>query len=258
MTISERGRISRMDGQPTRAGWYRRVPQAWLAWAVFVKRPALPQAIDPHPARGLKAVLALFGLDLLLMAVLLGTFGLAMTLGLEMPAHMLDELELTHGLIALIIVGAPLAEEIVFRGWLSGRPGHLLASPAAIAGVIALLMSGAAFAQGQTAAQPYLLTAAVATGFALAALFLLRRRGAVSWFRRNFLWFFWASAILFAAIHLTNFAAAGAAMLPLVLPQFVLALILGYLRVHHGLWSAVLLHALHNSVFISLVLFGAG
>ena len=65
---------------------------------------------------------------------------------------------------------------------------------------------------------------------------------------------FWASAIAFAAVHLTNFATAGPAVLPLVLPQFMLALLLGYLRVTHGLWSAVLLHMLHNGLFISLVL----
>jgi membrane protease YdiL (CAAX protease family) len=47
-------------------------------------------------------------------------------------------------------------------------------------------------------------------------------------------------------------------MLPLTLPQFFLALILGYLRVNHGLWASMTFHALHNCVFIGLVLVAGG
>ena len=43
-------------------------------------------------------------------------------------------------------------------------------------------------------------------------------------------------------------------LLPLVLPQFVIGAILGYTRVTYGLWASILLHALHNGAFISLVL----
>ena len=39
-----------------------------------------------------------------------------------------------------------------------------------------------------------------------------------------------------------------------VLPQFVIGAILGYTRVTYGLWASILLHALHNGAFISLVL----
>ena len=42
--------------------------------------------------------------------------------------------------------------------------------------------------------------------------------------------------------------------LPLVLPQLVTGTMLGYLRVHYGLWASIMLHALNNGAFISLVL----
>ena len=56
-------------------------------------------------------------------------------------------------------------------------------------------------------------------------------------------------------MHLTNFPADQlATALPLVLPQFVIGTILGYTRVHYGLWASVLLHMLHNGAIIALVL----
>ncbi|MBL4718020.1 MAG: CPBP family intramembrane metalloprotease, partial [Erythrobacter sp.] len=66
---------------------------------------------------------------------------------------------------------------------------------------------------------------------------------------------FWLSTLAFASVHLFNFPAEDMAMaLPLVLPQFATGTMLGYLRVHYGLWASVLLHLLHNGAFISLVL----
>jgi membrane protease YdiL (CAAX protease family) len=233
-------------------------PAAWRAWSAFVRRPTLPGRAAPGVLEGLRAIPPLFGLDLAFMAVLLGALGLALRFGLDMPEHMLGELELTPALIAFIVIGAPLGEEIAFRGWLSGRPGHLLATPAVLVALLAMLGAGAAFNAGSAAATTYLLICAIAALFAAGALFFWRKRDALGWFQRHFAWFFWGSALAFAAIHLTNFAAAGPGMLPLVLPQFLLALLLGYLRVTRGLWSAVLLHMLHNALFVSLVLAGAG
>ena len=66
---------------------------------------------------------------------------------------------------------------------------------------------------------------------------------------------FWLSTLGFSLVHLTNFPADQlATALPLVLPQFVTGTILGYARVHYGLWASVLLHMLHNGAIIALVL----
>lgn len=241
-----------MSGQPTRARWAGRAPVAWRRWAGFVRRPTLPDRADLGLAGGIKAVLPLYGLDLAIMAVLFGALGAAVALGFQMPEHMLGEFALSPLLVIGIVAGAPIGEEIVFRGWLSGRPGHVLGAAFLVA-AIALFMAG-----GRNAATAGAdLWSLGALALAALAVFLLRERPAMRWFQRRFAWFFWASAVLFAAVHLSNFAAAGPALLPLVLPQFALALLLGYLRVTRGLWSSILLHMLHNATFIALVLAGS-
>ena len=253
-----------MSGQPTRAGlppaatdrrrWVP-APASWRQWARFVRRPVLPDRADTGVAGGLRAVLPLLGLDLALMALLLGAIGAAFALGFEMPKHMLGGMKLTPMLIAMFVVVLPVGEEIAFRGWLSGRPGHIAGSVAfaAALGMLAMASRNA----DDPAAVHWSFGALAAVLAAALVVFLLRGRPPLQWFQRHFTWFFWASALGFAAVHLTNFAAAGPAMLPLVLPQFALALILGYLRVTRGLWTSMLLHMLHNGVFVAVMLAGS-
>ena len=251
-----------MSGQPTRAvqpsdtaagNHLHPVIDTWRRWAKFVRRPTLPDRADLSPGAGLKTVLSLFALDLAIMAILFSALGAAMALGFELPQHVLGEFDLTALLVLGIVVGAPLGEEVLFRGWLSGRAGHVLAS--LFFGAAAALL--VATRGGQPGSDPWSFGGLALLGAAAVSLFVLRGRPPLGWFQRHFAWFFWASALIFAAVHLTNFAAAGPALLPMVLPQFALALLLGYLRVTHGLWSAVLLHILHNATFVAAMLVGS-
>lgn len=85
------------------------------------------------------------------------------------------------------------------------------------------------------------------------ALILLRHRGPMAWFERLFPGFFWLATLSFALVHLANFDEGSLAiLLPLVLPQFILGTMLGYVRVRIGLWAAILLHAAHNATAVSL------
>src|SRR5690606_37132816 len=94
-------------------------------------------------------------------------------------------------------------------------------------------------------------------GLAVVILWRWRRRPAMGWFSRAFPLFFWLSTASFACVHLLNYDEGSLyVLLPLVLPQFVTGSILGYLRVHYGLWAAMLLHSLHNGGGIALVLIG--
>ena len=243
-----------MDGQPTRGGWAAHAPAAWQGFFGFLRYPALPDRAHGIGVAGLGTVARLFALDLLLMTLLIGGIATLTVFGFELPEHALEGLELEPVLLAFVLIGAPLGEEIVFRGWLSGRPGHVFALVALIGGgALAFTATSGLSAPADGFAALALLLAAVALAPGL--LWGFRRRPAWAWFQRRFRWFYFASALAFASIHLFNFAeGATVLLLPLTLPQFVLGLILGYLRVNHGLWASVLLHALHNAVFIGLVL----
>lgn len=248
-----------MSGQPTRAGvwppidpaetrsW---VPAEWRRFGAFLRNPVLPDRATLSLGGSVRALVPLFVLDLILMGTVLGGIELATRLGMHMPHHMLEDLQLTPVLIAFMVIGAPLGEETLFRGWLSGRPGH-------IAAVAALLAGFAAFAFGPTEIVK-LAGALTALVIAAVVLFALRKRDAFAFFKRHFRWFYAVSVLLFAGIHLTNFAGAGfsPSLLPLVLPQLLLALILGYLRVNRGLLTGAALHMLHNTLFVGLMLAG--
>jgi len=249
-----------MSGQPTRAGLspeatnggvWAAAASEWRSFARFLRNPVLPDRAHISLKGSSRALPPLFVLDMGLMVVVLGGIALATAAGLKLPEHMLNELALSPMLMGFIVIGAPIAEETLFRGWLSGRPGHILAVLFLLAGGAALVLANA----------PVLKVAGAAAGVLLAAvaLFSLRGRGALGWFQRHFRWFYYASALLFAGMHLTNFAEGGGVsptFLPLVLPQLVLALILGYLRVNRGLFTGAALHMLHNAVFAALMLAG--
>ena len=221
----------------------------WTQFAAFLKRPALP-ARAPRPRLGsLGAVWRLFLLDLAVMGVLLGIAGLVMSTGITVPETALAGIEIGPAVVFAVVVFAPVVEEIAFRGWLSGRPGHVMALIVLLgAGLAAIMLSGNGTIYAALVGGAGLLAA-------LAILFALRRRAAMGWFARFFPVLFWLSTLAFASVHLFNFPAEDMAMaLPLVLPQFATGTMLGYLRVHYGLWASVLLHLLHNGAFISLVL----
>src|SRR4029079_16762015 len=78
---------------------------------------------------------------------------------------------------------------------------------------------------------------------ACAAVFWLRHRAQMGFFARHFSWFYFASSLVFALAHLTNYTAgAGPILLLLVVPQLTVGLILGYARGTYGLWSAMRTH----------------
>lgn len=68
---------------------------------------------------------------------------------------------------------------------------------------------------------------------------------------------FWLFTLIFAAVHLSNFGAEiPFYLMPLlVLPQFILGIMLGYIRVGWGFWYGVLFHALHNGILLSIATF---
>lgn len=221
----------------------------WRRLWTFLKRPTLEVA--GQSAAPFTVLARIYTLDMIAIACLIGLASVAVAAGVYIPETALAGMEFTLPLILAVVIGAPVFEELAFRGWLSGKPGH----------VIALLLIGAGAAGFGVihASAPLigmLIMAAALIG-AAAALVTLRNRGPMAWYARQFPGFFWFATLSFALVHLANFDAdeAGgslAILLPLVLPQFILGSMLGYVRVRIGLWAAILLHAAHNATAVSL------
>lgn len=245
-----------MTGESTSLALPNSARAEWRQWLAFLRRPNLPG--EPAPfGRSALGMARMLSLDLMVMIVLIGLIGAATAFGLELPDNALNSLELTAGTIALLVLVAPLMEEIAFRSWLSGKPGHVLAIVILFGGVLVSAM----LAETRTGDAADMAVALIVLGaglLALVALFLLRKRAPMARFARLFPVFFWLSTVSFALIHLANYTeGALAILLPLVIPQFVLGSILGYVRVHYGLWSAIALHMLHNGLIVAVVVTAA-
>jgi len=228
----------------------------WAELFSFLRHPALPDGFA-RPAVCLRVLGRLFVLDLVFLFAFVVTLVTAEALGISFPENLNSTIELNAGTVALFVIAAPVLEEIAFRSWLSGRQGTILAVLSVAVGIGALLVSGT---QGSLAGPVIALAGIVA---AVLALVLLRRRPRFGWFDRHFPAFFWASAIAFALVHLTNYSeGALAILLPLLVPQFVLGVLAGYVRVNCGLAWSMALHAMHNGFAIGMALlalaFGGG
>ncbi len=77
------------------------------------------------------------------------------------------------------------------------------------------------------------------------------------WWHRKYPVIFYLSAGIFAVIHFVNYDSETTLVfiLPfLVLPQFILGLLMGYLRVRYNFFTGFLMHALHNALFMTIAI----
>ncbi len=182
------------------------------------------------------------------------------------PAMMLLEVEMSSGMsglfdrpvwqvLAIIVVVAPILEELAFRSWLSGTPRLLVPVGGLLAWIGASALLGeAGFSMAESWAHTALLV-----GIFVGVLFALVRmwnRAAPGWYARIFPFIFWTQALLFGLVHLFNYAGDNMAiLLPFVLPQLVGGLIWGYARIRYGWWSNILMHMGYNLFAASGILY---
>lgn len=223
----------------------------WRRFGRWLKRPVLPPYLAPG-RESFIGTMRLLVLDLMVVGALIAILMIAVAAGFEVPENVNSTLEMNAVTVLLIVVLAPVLEELVFRGWLSGRVSWLAGfAIAVVAGIGAAVVAVGADGDGMRAVSGAVLIGGLLA--ALVAMILLRRRPAPNWYRAIFPVAFWLSAIAFALIHLLNYNEGALwILLPLILPQFVLGTMLGYVRVHYGLLWCVLLHAMHNGVALSL------
>ena len=166
-----------------------------------------------------------------------------------MPDPIAFEMSLTEDIVSALII-APLLEEAVFRGWLSGRIAALRFGAYGL-GAMALVTLEI-YVEPQTAM--ILNIAALALGITGFIQWRARRHydtEVPEWFTRHFHWFVWGSALAFGMIHLGNYENFTSPLgLMIILPQTVGGLFLAYTRTRFGLRAAMLHHALYNAVLL--------
>jgi membrane protease YdiL (CAAX protease family) len=230
-------------------------PREWKRFFAFLRTPQLPPLASGPGTGALGSALLLYALDIVLMAVLVACAFVAVGLGLDLPENDLEGLDLDLATVALLVLAAPITEEIAFRGWLSGRAGHVFALLAIFAGLIGIPVADA------TLASPLAGGGFALLGMVMACMALWHWRGQLAWrwYSRHFRWFYYASSLAFALVHFSNYQPDGGLILfALVIPQLIAGLIFGYARVNYGLWSSMLLHILHNGTAIGLVMLFEG
>ena len=216
----------------------------------FVKRPKLAHLSDTFLFNPAQVLWYLLLLDLLLMFPLSGFLGL---LGVENMDHKIDALkDSPMQLAALAVIMAPILEEAAFR-----LPMKFSYVRISIALGVALLVIA-----GQIQDEK---TAGMVIGMVLLSVFIyqfvnnqkdnLLNEKLGNWWEHHFYIPFWLLTVAFALLHLSNFGDFPLHFAPfLVLPQFVLGAILGYVRTGFGFVYAVLFHALHNGVLVGLAM----
>ena len=153
-------------------------------------------------------------------------------------------------LVLLVVAIAPPCEEALFRGWLTGRPRALWL--VAMALVVAALCACLVLHVAETAAA----LGVIATGVAaITGWWRLRHlvdppRRFVAGYRISFA----LSVMVFAALHLTNYAHPTLATVPMVLPQMWAGLVFGYVRMRQGLGASIALHATGNAAMLTAAL----
>ncbi len=217
--------------------------------AAYLARPRLmsPSGLRaPGAWRTVGAILALHLVVLLgVLLPLLGFWQKAMSL----PAPEAFKTVSSAMLVPFVVLLAPLAEELAFRGWLTGRVRALwlLGCGLVAAGLLAMVN----FHVAEVPASFGVLGMGIA---APAGWWWLRRRGVMPGFARAFPLLFWLSITVFALSHLSNYPQISWALLPLVLPQLWTGMTLSYTRMRIGIIAAMLIHAVANGLSLSLAL----
>lgn len=189
----------------------------------FLRNPRDEQYSDQSKQTKIKKLFTILALDIVLMIPLICLITAFEKFGwIDIQENKLIYL-FNSGPFWLIFISiialVPFIEEIIFRLFLRNRRNYLL------------LLIGYFFPKHKT------------------ILF--------DWWAKKYRYFFYLSSILFAWAHLSNYDTENIIIyiFPiLVLPQFVMGALLGYLRVKFDFMLGFFLHAIHNAIFISIFL----
>ena len=228
----------------------------------YLRRPVFTTSRVPVNARAMAELLKLLGITLILalMSVTIAS-GFYSALSGETAKISEDFEAMSKGprFFYMAVILAPIYEELLFRSWLGRVWSLMLAMPLLLAVLAILALTG------QSEAMPNIATlgfVAVMTSLG----FYLRRyfdtKSVVGAHERAaqqiFPYVFWGCAVIFGLIHMTNYAGSGfqPLLMLMVIPQFIIGAILGFVRMRYGLLQAIGFHAAYNSVFVGLSFLG--
>jgi membrane protease YdiL (CAAX protease family) len=223
----------------------------------YLRRPYFPAGQDRVGEAQLKHLVQLLFFSIALMIIVVGIVGsISTNVSGDIPEN-INETVGKDSLIDLLLWGvilAPIVEEVIFRSWLGGRRACILGLP-----ILVSLFAVATAASAKVSPPIIIAIVAGLTAFVVALarqLAVLTPEGQKDARWRLFPFAFYGSAVLFAVIHLSNYEGglSSPIMLLAVLPQALVGLVLGYVRMRFGLPQAIIFHALYNLVLIGVFL----
>jgi hypothetical protein len=189
----------------------------------FVKEPKDSQAPDQSFKNKVRQLIFILLIDLVLSHVIGFIINTLVNLGwASIDDHAISVLLETMSIpliVLILIVAVPFIEEIIFRLPLTFKRNYLLKF--------------------------------------FIAVFPVLKGFVINFWNSGYVYVFYLATSLFAFLHIFNFDMSQNSIyvLPLlILPQFFMGLLAGYLRVRYNFMLCFLLHVLHNSVFIGYLI----
>ncbi len=214
----------------------------------FVLRPAPYAARHPWSWALAAALATVFLCDLAVDWLVWWVLDAADAAAAILPAPLEGEGTLAEEVFYSLLV-APLLEEAVYRGWLTGRGAALRFAAFGFAAEACFLAS---LWVDPRWAEPLGAVGAVVALIGLVQWLQTRTRDTAipAWFKRHFAGLVWGSSAVFALIHLGNYEPlTHPAGVLVVAPQLIGGLCLAYVRTRLGLRAAMIHHAAYNALF---------
>jgi len=242
--------------------WYGQGMSIVSELIAFIRQPVFTAARVPMNAQSISDLLRLLGLTIMLAFVSVMTAGsLYVALSGAMPevSEGFQSASQSENFIFTAVILAPFVEELFFRSWMGRVWGVMLAMP------VILCLSAILAVSTQSEAYPSLTL--MATFIVMGSLMIYVRRyhqtkhidGVQAQMTRDiFPYVFWGTAILFGLAHMSNYADQGfqPLLVLLIIPQLIVGVVVGFVRMRFGLLQAIGFHAAYNGVFVTLSMMG--
>jgi uncharacterized protein len=238
-----------MHTKPTEKKLYRSVIRDFFAYTAAPYNTTKEDIQELSTWNRLKRMIWLFGFISLVTGVIAILIeGIIQAAGYHPQNPFADQIP---ALIFFVgVLGAPIYEELVFRGWL-----RLTKSRWSIAICFALFGSLVSLILGSLNLISWILPASILLGV-LSIASIVNRDKTVDFFNTHFRILYYGSLVLFAAAHLSNYPDISRYwyLAPLVvIPYLIGAIALSYIRMKFGLFFSIIFHFTNN-----LLSFAAG